>query len=139
VTKVRAVAVGIPDRLKDDLASLSGVVVVPDLSTASGVLEDYPDAHVVYGEHLFGPAVTGQPVFLLPGQVDSRHNQRVWVVVDAAPSTLGQLEWDDPRRLAAQAGVRLRAGRLLDVSDPGAWVSFDAVLDEPVDTPNTGG
>jgi len=139
MTNVRAVAVGIPDRLKDAVAALPGVLVLPDLVTAAGVLEDFPDAHVVYGEELFGPAVTGLPVFLRMDQRAGGHNRRVWVLIDAHPQQLDGLEWDDPRRLATQAGIRLRAGRLVDVSEDGAWASFDSLLDQPVDTPNVGG
>lgn len=134
---VRAVAVGIPDRLKDDLATLDGVVLAPDLVTAAGVLDDWPDAHVIYGEELFGAAVTGQPVFLLPAGQDV--SDRVWVLMDAHPLKLDELAWDDPRRLGPQAGVRLRAGHLVDTSEPTALAQLDVLLNRDVDTPNVGG
>lgn len=140
MTRVRAVAVGIPERLRDELGGMTGVILAPDLSTAAGVLEDWPDAHVIYGEELFGMAVTGQPVFLLPEQGDPVGEartalRRVWVIADAPPGELGDLPFDDPRQLTAHAAVRLRAQRLVDVSRTGAWVNFDALLDEDVDIP----
>jgi len=141
MTNVRAVAVGIPDRLKERLAGMNGVIVVPDLVTAAGVLEDWADAYVIYGEDLFGAAVTGMPVFLLPDQHDGYH-ERVLVLTDIDPRHTESLAWDDPRRLAPQAGVRLRALRLVDVSSSGAWLSLDALLDgnpPGVDTPRLGG
>lgn len=135
---VRAIAVGIPERLNDHVDAVPGVVRVPDLVTAAGVLADWPDAHVLYGEHLFGPAVTGQPVFLLDGQGDD-WQERVWVLIDIAPPELGELPFDDPRILAAQAAIRLKASRLVDVSTEGAWQTLDALLGRQVDTPRLGG
>jgi hypothetical protein len=141
MTDVRAVAVGIPDRLKEPLAAMAGVVVVPDLVTAAGVLDDWPTAYVIYGEDLFGAAVTGLPVFLIPDQ-DQGYHDRVIVLMDVDPRHTDALSWDDARRLAPQAGVRLRARRLVDVSSSGAWLSLDALLDgnpPGVDTPREGG
>lgn len=138
---VRAVAVGIPDRLKEQLTALDGVMVEDDLVIAAGLLELHPGAFLIYGENLFGDAVTGQPVLLLPEQRDgARPIPRVMVVMDLNPTAmLDDLRWDDPRRLAMQAGIRLRAGRVVDASAVGVWVALDVLLDGPVDTPNTGG
>lgn len=135
MTNVRAVAVGIPDRLKDSLGGMDGMVVVPDLVTAAGVLDDWPRAYVLYGEDLFGAAVTGMPVFLFDEQPDD-WQRRVMVIVDANPGKVDDLAWDDARRLVGQAAVRLRARRIVDLSEPAAWESLDKILNEPVDTPN---
>lgn len=137
MTNVRAVAVGIPDRLKDTLTALDGVLVL-DMVTALGVLEDHPNVHIVYGQELFGAAVVGQPVFLSPRQRDGAQPS-VWVLLDHHPEKLTELEWDDPRQLAVQASIRLNAGRLVDISYEGALEAFDTRLNEPVDTPTSGG
>lgn len=138
----RAIAVGIPDRLTGQLAAVPGVAVEDSLETAAMMLELYPRAAVIYGENLFGDAVTGQPVFLINEQRDPNGQpavRRVLMLIDHHPMKLDELAWDDPRRLAMQAGIRLSAGSVVDVSASGAWVALDARLDEHVDTPNTGG
>lgn len=133
---LRAIAIGIPDRMHRELeANLPGVRIVYDELSADEIVAEYPHVAVLYGEHTFGPAVSGQRVLVLPEQHDARRVERVVVVTDAMPTNLNTLAMDDPRRLAPQAGVRLAAGYLVDVSQPGVWVALDVLLDDIIDTP----
>lgn len=132
----RAVAIGMPDRIRDAmLVHLPDVLAVDSLTEAAAVLDDNPRALVLYGEVAFGAVVSGQPVFLLEEQRAQRVVRRVGVVIDTDPNALADLEWDDPRRLAVQAGVRLAAGFLVDVSVDGVWGRLSNLLDERVAEP----
>lgn len=129
----RVLGVGIPQRLHTDfLANLSGAVLASSSEHAAAVLTAHPGVAVVYGEDTFGPAVAGQPVFLLPEQHERSIVPRVIILVDVEPTAeaMEGLSWDDPRRLVVHAGVRLNAGHLADVSPPGTWLALDVLLDE---------
>lgn len=136
LTPPRAVAIGIPDRLRHPLLeNLPNVVLVDGLVEAAAVLDTAPQAMVIYGEITFGAAVSGQPIFLVPDQAADGANPRVALLIDTAPNGLNGLAWDDPRKLAAHAGIRLGARYLVDVSEEGAWAAFSALMDEVVAIP----
>lgn len=141
MTDVRAVAIGIPDRLLEALGSIPGVVVTETLIRAMEVLDENPGAAVMYGEHLFGEAVSGQPVMLMDVQADPevRWEPRIMVIIDHDPQQLDMLAWDDPRKLATQAAIRLKAGTLVDLSRDGIVGALSSRLDAFVDTPASGG
>lgn len=139
---VRAIATGVPTRLQLAVGAIPGVLMLDDLYLVGEAFDDNPHAAVIYGEDLFGEAATGQPVLFLPEQKASDDPDasiaplaRVIMLVDHNPTRLDVLDWDDPRRLLSHAAVRLRASKVIDVSEPGAWLSLDVLLDEVVDIP----
>jgi SpoU rRNA methylase family enzyme len=141
----RVVAVGIPERLKQAMrAALPDAVVVDDPIDAVDVLDVYPDAALIYGEELFGAIVTGQPIMFLPEQKPDPGAwfgpvARVLVLIDHQPTKLDELEFDDPRRLVMQAGVRVLASHLVDVSEFGAWHALSVLLDDILTPPRLRG
>lgn len=142
--RIRAIAVGIPDRLRSAVRELSGVLVEDNLANAADIVDMNPGVSVIYGEGLFGAVVTGQPIMFLPEQKPAPGDRfgpvpGVIVLIDHSPFKLDELEWDDPRRLATQAGVRVLASHLVDVSQQGVWVHLDVLLDQVLDTPRQRG
>ena len=132
----RAVAYGIPQRLRGELrANLPDVLILDDPLAIADALETNPDVRLIYGEDAFGPAVTGRPPRFLTDQTAGRALARVLVLVDVPPAGLRDLEWDDPRQLVIHAAGTLCAGVFVDVSQTGAWVAADVLLDQPVDAP----
>lgn len=134
----RAVAIGLPDRIRTEmLVQLPDVLAVDSLSQAAAILADNPRAVVMYGEITFGAVVSGQPVFVLEDQGDPmvRWSNQVMVVVDVDPRKCADLVWDDPRRLASHAGIRLKAARIVDVSADGIWPRLSDELNKLVAEP----
>jgi hypothetical protein len=141
VTLVRAVAFGVPERVHATLDAVGGITVTNTLMDAAKALDDNPHAAVIYGEHAFGDAVTGQPIMLVDEQGDpmARWLSRVMVAIDCSPNATANLDWDDPRRLAFQAAVALKAAALVDLADPDVVAGLDRKLAAWVDTPREGG
>lgn len=146
MSDIRAVAVGVPERLRERLEYVDGVRVCGDLVAAAMVLSEAPHAAVMYGEALFGEAVTGQPVLLLDEQGGLPSDEqpppfspRVLVVSDLPPNKLSDLDWDDPRKLGVQAMHRLRAKTYIDLSETGVLEDMDQHLTTVLALPPNGG
>lgn len=141
MTEVRAVAFGVPERVYATLDAVGGVLVRETLLDAAKALDDNPQAALIYGEHAFGAAVSGQPIMLIDEQGDraTRWLPRVMVAIDCHPNDTVNLEWDDPRKLAFQAAVALKAASLVDLTDPQVVTGLDKKLAAWVDTPRPGG
>jgi len=134
-TTTRAITVGLPPHLRAVVPlRVRGVVDMSgDLAAATAFTTENPHVVVIYGQELFGNAVTGQPVYLLPDQVDVKHHPRVMLLAQFVDRA--ELAWDDPRLFMGEAGVRLHAKHLIDANDERCWLSLDILLDRVVQPP----